>query len=209
MDTHMSELRPIVFWGDSLDSLRRFPEIARRRVGHQLDMVQRGYEPNDWKPMNSVGAGVREIRVRDEHGTFRVIYVTKFGDTVFVLHCFQKKTHSKDEHRRPGDGDAEIQGTSKGALTMSTRFASVWDAIEDTPALAENMRLRSSLMIALKEHITQEGLSQSQAAKKFGVTQPRISDLIRGRIDLFAIDTLVNMLATAGMHVELHIGKAA
>jgi predicted XRE-type DNA-binding protein len=92
---------------------------------------------------------------------------------------------------------------------MSTRFDSVWDAIEDTPALAENMRLRSSLMIALKEHITQEGLSQSQAAKKFSVTQPRISDLIRGRIDLFAIDTLVNMLATAGMHVELRIGKAA
>jgi len=92
---------------------------------------------------------------------------------------------------------------------MSTRFDSVWDAIEDTPALAENMKLRSSLMIALKEHITQEGLSQSQAAKKFGVTQPRISDLIRGRIDLFAIDTLVNMLATAGMHVELHIGNAA
>jgi phage-related protein len=88
----MSELRPIVFWGDSLDSLRRFPEIARRRAGHQLDMVQRGYEPNDWKPMNSVGAGVREIRVRDEHGIFRVMYVTKFGDTVFVLHCFQKKT---------------------------------------------------------------------------------------------------------------------
>lgn len=92
---------------------------------------------------------------------------------------------------------------------MSTRFKNVWDAIEDTPALAENMKLRSSLMLALKEHIAEEGLSQGQAAKKFGVTQPRISDLMRGRIELFAIDTLVNMLATAGLHVELHIGKAA
>lgn len=92
---------------------------------------------------------------------------------------------------------------------MTQRFASVWDAIEDTPALAENMKLRSSLMLALKEHIGREGMSQSQAARLFGVTQPRISDLMRGRIDLFAIDTLVNMLATAGLHVELHVGKAA
>jgi predicted XRE-type DNA-binding protein len=65
------------------------------------------------------------------------------------------------------------------------RFASVWDAIESTPALAANMRLRSSLMIALKDHITREGLSQSQAAKVFDVTQPRVSDLMRGKIELF------------------------
>ncbi|MGD0889655.1 MAG: XRE family transcriptional regulator [Acidobacteriaceae bacterium] len=88
-------------------------------------------------------------------------------------------------------------------------FNSVWDAIEDTPAQAENMKLRSALMLALKDHIAKEGLSQSKAAKLFGVTQPRISDLMRGRIDLFAIDTLVNMLTTAGLRVELHIAKAA
>lgn len=92
---------------------------------------------------------------------------------------------------------------------MSTRFESVWDAIEDTPAQAENMKLRSSLMLALKEQIGTEGLTQEQAAKKFGVTQPRISDLVRGRIEFFGIDTLVNMLACAGLHVELHIAKAA
>lgn len=89
------------------------------------------------------------------------------------------------------------------------RFANVWDAISDTPAEAENMRLRSALMIALKDHIGREGLSQSQAAGLFGVTQPRISDLTRGKIDLFSLDTLVNMLAAAGMHVEMHIAKAA
>ena len=88
-------------------------------------------------------------------------------------------------------------------------FASVWDAIEDTPAQAENMRLRSSLMIALKEHIAREGLSQSQAAKVFGVTQPRVSDLMRGKIDLFGIDSLVNMLAAAGLHVEVRVARAA
>jgi predicted XRE-type DNA-binding protein len=89
------------------------------------------------------------------------------------------------------------------------RFASVWDAIEDTPAQAENMKLRSALMMALKDHIAQEGLSQSQAAKVFSVTQPRVSDLMRGKIDLFSLDTLVNMLAAAGLHVDVHVGKAA
>ncbi len=92
---------------------------------------------------------------------------------------------------------------------MSTRFESVWDAIEDTPALAANMKLRSSLMLALKQHIGEEGWSQKEAAGRFGVTQPRISDLMRGRIDLFSLDTLVNMLATAGVPVALHIGRAA
>jgi predicted XRE-type DNA-binding protein len=89
------------------------------------------------------------------------------------------------------------------------RFESVWDAISDTPAEAENMKLRSALMMALKEHIATKALSQSEAAKVFGVTQPRISDLIRGKIDLFGLDTLVNMAVAAGMHVEMSIRKAA
>jgi predicted XRE-type DNA-binding protein len=89
------------------------------------------------------------------------------------------------------------------------RFASVWDAIEDTPAQAENMKLRSALMLALKDHIAEQGLSQIQAAKVLGVTQPRISDLMRGKIDLFALDTLVNMLSAAGLHVEMRVTNAA
>jgi predicted XRE-type DNA-binding protein len=88
-------------------------------------------------------------------------------------------------------------------------YASVWDAIEDNPATAENMKLRSSLMIALKNHIDAEGLNQSQAAKLFGVTQPRVSDLLRGKIALFSLDTLVNMVAAAGLHVEVQVAKAA
>lgn len=85
------------------------------------------------------------------------------------------------------------------------RYASVWEAIENTPEQAENMKLRSELMTALKDYINREGLSQSQAAKKFGVTQPRISDLVRGKIDLFGLDTLVGMASAAGLHVEMRI----
>jgi predicted XRE-type DNA-binding protein len=84
-------------------------------------------------------------------------------------------------------------------------FASVWDAIEDTSAEAENMKLRSALMIALKQHIARAGLSQAQAARLLGVTQPRVSDLLRGKINLFGLDTLVNIAVAAGMRVEMRV----
>ncbi|WP_370636007.1 type II toxin-antitoxin system RelE/ParE family toxin [Paralcaligenes sp. KSB-10] len=88
----MPALKPIEFLGSSLDDLRAFPLSARREAGHQIDQVQNGSDPDDWKPMNTVGQGVREIRVRDSAGTFRVIYIAKFADAVYVIHCFQKKT---------------------------------------------------------------------------------------------------------------------
>lgn len=89
------------------------------------------------------------------------------------------------------------------------RFVSVWDATEDTSEEAENMKLRSALMMALKAHITRAGLSQSQAAKLFGVTQPRVSDLMRGKINLFGLDALVNMAAAAGLHIEMRVLEVA
>ncbi len=88
----MTELKPVEFRGGSLDDLRAFPLSARRAAGHQLDQVQHGLEPDDWKPMTTVGQGVKEIRIRDVAGAFRVIYVAKLADAIYVLHCFQKKT---------------------------------------------------------------------------------------------------------------------
>lgn len=88
----MADPKPIEFRGSSLDDLRAFPLTARREAGHQLDQVQIGREPDDWKPMSTVGKGVKEVRIRDTAGAFRVIYLAKFEDAVYVLHCFQKKT---------------------------------------------------------------------------------------------------------------------
>lgn len=87
-------MKPIVFLGDSLGKIREFPETARRQVGMELRQVQRGLEPSDWKQMRSVGQGVREIRVRDAAGAFRVLYVANLVDAVYVLHAFQKKTRA-------------------------------------------------------------------------------------------------------------------
>ncbi len=88
-------------------------------------------------------------------------------------------------------------------------FESVWDAVEDTVAEAENMKLRSTLMMALERQIKSRGWSQGEAARMLGVTQPRISDLLRGKIELFGLDTLVNMVAAAGLHLEIHVKDAA
>jgi predicted XRE-type DNA-binding protein len=92
---------------------------------------------------------------------------------------------------------------------MNEQFESVWDAIEDTPAEAEKMKLRSQLMMQLTRHIKESRLNQTEAARLFGVTQPRISDLMRGKINLFSIDSLTDMAAAAGLHIELRLRKAA
>jgi len=90
---------------------------------------------------------------------------------------------------------------------VSEGFASVWDAIESTPAEAENMKLRAAVMMALEAHIRAQGWSQAETARRLGVTQPRVSDLLRGKIQLFGLDSLVNMASAAGLHIELRIAE--
>lgn len=88
-------------------------------------------------------------------------------------------------------------------------YQNVWDAIETDPIEAENLKLRSSLMLALTRHIKGEGLTQAQAAKLVGVTQPRISNLMHGKIELFGLDLLVKMATAAGLRVTMRVKKAA
>ena len=85
-------MKRIRFVGSAKDDLSAFPKAVRSRAGQELFMVQIGRDPDDWKPLSIIGAGAREIRLRDETGAFRLIYVAKFEDAVYVLHSFQKKT---------------------------------------------------------------------------------------------------------------------
>ena len=91
-------MKPIIFLGDSLDRLRDFPNDARAVTGFQLDRVQRGMDPGDWKPMKTIGPGVREIRVREASGAFRVIYLATLPKAVYVLHAFRKTTQATNRH---------------------------------------------------------------------------------------------------------------
>ena len=87
-------MKPVSFMGNSLDEVRSFPDGARREVGFQIDRLQRGLDPDDWKPMPTIGAGVRKIRVREASGAFRVIYLATLPDAVYILHAFAKKTQA-------------------------------------------------------------------------------------------------------------------
>jgi phage-related protein len=90
-------VRPLRFLGTSLQGLREFPEEARHDAGYQLEKVQRGEQPDDFKPMPIVGKGVEEIRVTDDSGAYRVIYIARRTDAVYVLHAFQKKTQATSQ----------------------------------------------------------------------------------------------------------------
>lgn len=132
-------------------------------------------------------------------------------------HQIDRVLRGRNPQRAPKTSEADLgprcrtrPGLGKGTGPASIeRLDGVRDAIGDTQAQAENMRLRSSLMVALKEHIAREGLSQREAAMVFGVTQPRVSNLTRGKIELFGLDSLVNMLAAAGLRVEMRVAGAA
>ncbi|MGP5424744.1 type II toxin-antitoxin system RelE/ParE family toxin [Pseudomonas helleri] len=92
-----SDIKEIEWLGSSKEDLRDFPPEARQRAGYQLEVIQEGDEPSDWKPMNSVGQGVREIRIKCEDGAFRVFYVVNRPEAIYVLHAFRKTTEKTEK----------------------------------------------------------------------------------------------------------------
>lgn len=108
--------KPVVWVGTALEDLRTFPEEARRRVGYELHQVQIGLAPSDWKPLSTVGSGVREIRIH-VGGEFRLVYVAKLEEAVYVLHAFEKKT------RRSRKRDTDL-ARSRLAIVLANREGS-------------------------------------------------------------------------------------
>ncbi|MFJ4443316.1 type II toxin-antitoxin system RelE/ParE family toxin [Pseudomonas sp. NPDC089422] len=91
------DLKPIEWLGSSKEDLRDFPPVARQRAGYQLELIQDGEDPADWKPMESVGQGVREIRIKCKDGAFRVFYVVNRPEAIYVLHAFRKTTEKTEK----------------------------------------------------------------------------------------------------------------
>ncbi len=94
----MEREKEIRWIGSAYDDLLCFPDEPRRQAGFELGKVQAGQDPEDWRPFDVVGAGTREIRIRDSNGIFRVMYVAKFEEAVYVLHCFQKNSQATSKH---------------------------------------------------------------------------------------------------------------
>ena len=93
----MREDKQIIWIGSSYDDIRAFPLEPRKEAGFQLSKVQAGLDPDNWKPFDSVGSGTKEIRIRDSSGAYRVMYIAKFEEAIYVLHCFQKKTEATSQ----------------------------------------------------------------------------------------------------------------
>ena len=94
----MEKEKPIYWIGSSLKDLLDLPDEVKREAGYQLHRVQNGLEPENWKPFQEVGSGVKEIRIYDQGSAFRVMYVAKFSEKIYVLHAFQKKTQKTNQN---------------------------------------------------------------------------------------------------------------
>ena len=91
-------MKPVASLGNSLEQLREFPQNARHDAGYQIEKLQQGEQPDDFKPMPAIGKGVEELRIRDKSGAYRVIYTARRTDTIYMLHAFQKKTSATSKH---------------------------------------------------------------------------------------------------------------
>lgn len=181
----------------------------------ELMQVQFGGQPTDFKPMSTVGSGAYEIRLRDASGAFRAIYVAKFEAAVYVLHAFQKKdtTDSQGRHRA---GQSALQDYWSKAMSKKTdprlsdtrRIKGSGNVFLDLgfdPAEAKIMALRAEVMIRMEQHLKAQGWTQAEAAKRLGITQPRVSRLTKGRWQDFSLDMLLTLAARAGLEPELRL----
>jgi phage-related protein/predicted XRE-type DNA-binding protein len=202
--------------GSARRDIRAFPREARRLAGFQLRRVQQGLDPLDWKPMPAVGPSVREIRIHTalEH---RILYVAKFADTVYVLHAFEKRTRrtaqrvwsspGSDTERCFANGRDEIRREANVPKEVRV-IASTGNVFRDLGFRreeAEHLLVRADLMIQVQKLIAERRLKQRKAAEILRVSQPRVSDLLRGRIDLFSTDALIDVLARLGVRVRLTV----
>lgn len=192
--------------------MRGLPKDARVDAGYELYRVQPGREPRHWRPMKSVGPGGAEIRVEGERA-YRVLYVARYPEAIYVLHVVREEGSEDEQHGSrdwpravPGD-DSAASGATAGetSMRMTRGTGNVFRDLGFSREEAQNLRQRSELMIALTDLIERRRWTQALAAKALGVTQPRISDLKRGKLARFSLDMLVQMLNRAGAEVTISV----
>ncbi len=203
--------KELVWVGSARADLSVLPVDARRQLGLDLREVQRGRAARGWKPTIGAGAGAGavESRVREADGAFRLNYVSKFAEAIHVLHAFHtetQKTSALDlELARSRYAAVRRQRQERYLLVILLQRGSgnVFADLGFPPEEAAHLLIRADLMGQLRALIAERGLTQKAATKALGVTQHRVSDLVRGRIELFSIDTLVEMLTRFGVAVTV------
>ena len=222
----MDDEKQIRWVGSSYNDLLAFPSDARKEAGFQLGKVQAGLEPAGWKPFDDVGAGTREIRLRDASGSYRVMYVAKFEEAIYVLHCFQEDAGdqqagqdycrgplSRRDHRKEGKEmkiDTEIRHVTKPGANLFLELGFAPDEAKRLQAASrkqinDTRLLKQQLMEELSVWIATHHLKQAEAAEILMVSRPRVSDVVNKKTAKFTIDTLVEMLSRLGKPVKLVI----
>lgn len=199
-------MKKLRFIGPSLDDLKNFPAEARRDAGFELDAVQRGMMPSDFKPMLNVGSGAYEIRLH-VLGEWRVIYVAKLEDAIYVLHAFQKKTQKtrREDIELAARRYQQIGGCIMDKEPIIESSGNVFADLGFPPEEAALLAMRAELMARLRETIASSGWTQAEAAARLGIGQSRVSDLVRGKRDKFSLDMLVTLATRAGRRVALAV----
>ncbi len=206
--------KPLEFLGDSLDRLKKFPVPAIKEIGHELNEIQEGREPSDWKSMKIVGPGVKEIRVSFEGNAYRTIYTIKLNETVYVLHIFQKKTRKTSRidvnlaKKRLKELKEELKNDKTNRCMKSVIVGpddNIFEVLGFDTEEAANLLIRSQLMGEIKQFIRDNKMSLREAAEYFGTSHPRINNLMQGRINQFKIDYLIVLLYKTGKSVKLQI----
>jgi predicted XRE-type DNA-binding protein len=199
-------MKPLTFLGNSLKCLRDMPVDVRHDAGFQLGKVQNGQQPDDFKPMPAIGAGVEEMEdIRRNRNQSRHLF--RAAPASGFRFAYLPEKDPGDAASRYLAGKGPLPRIDEGSKMNETQtFASVWDAVADTPAEAANLRARAELMLEIANIVKESGWTQAEAAVKCGVTQPRINDLLRGRVSRFSLDALVNIATALGRRVHVQIG---
>lgn len=196
----MKDEKELRWVGSAYGDLMNFPRETRRNAGFELGKVQAGLEPEDWKPFDDVGAGTREIRLRNTSGIYRVMYVAKFDEAVYVLHCFQKKTQATSKHDKDVAEaryravvsarrvkimtiDTEIRHVTKPGANLFLEFGFPPEEAKRLQAASrkqinDTLRLKKQLMTELADWIEEHHLKQADAAEILMVSRPRVSDVV-------------------------------
>jgi predicted XRE-type DNA-binding protein len=176
--------KPLRFVGSSLDDLRNFPDEARRDAGFQLRAVQSGLDPSDWRSIHAVGPGVKEIRIHIL-GEWRIVYVVQRQDIELA-------------RRRYGQIGGRIM--SKDIVNSS---GNTFADLGFSPEEAAILQMRADLMAQVRKVIQTKKLTQAKAAKLLGVSQSRVSDLVRGKWEKFSLEMLITLATRAGIRVRI------
>jgi len=193
--------KPTIWYSQALrEEIRGWPSGAREDIGEELNRVEYGGEPRDFKPMPTIGAGVNEIRTSDKGDQFRLIYVAKFEEAIYVLHIITKKKTQKTSQQDIEIAKAlqSVDGVKEKTMSEEKPFTNgsgnIFIDLGFSEEEAAELSIKSCLFRKLQQALSESELSQTELAKKLGVKQPHVSEILTGKMSGFSTERIAKYL---------------